>query len=61
MGAACVGWAHGPLGFARVVSITTEANLASRRVMAKLGFTFLTRFATRSSASSSGCTGWMHR
>jgi len=37
-GAACVTWAFGDLGFSRVVSITTEANLASRRVMVKLGF-----------------------
>jgi RimJ/RimL family protein N-acetyltransferase len=37
-GRAAVDWAFGPLGYARVVSITTEANLASRNVMAKLGF-----------------------
>jgi RimJ/RimL family protein N-acetyltransferase len=37
-GHASIDWAFGELGFARVVSITTEANLASRRVMAKLGF-----------------------
>jgi RimJ/RimL family protein N-acetyltransferase len=37
-GAASVAWAFGPLGFDRVVSITTEANAASRRVMEKLGF-----------------------
>ena len=37
-GAAAVGWAFGELGFARVVSITTEPNVASRTVMAKLGF-----------------------
>jgi ribosomal-protein-alanine N-acetyltransferase len=37
-GAACVRWAFDGLGFGRVVSITTEENLASRRVMAKLGF-----------------------
>jgi RimJ/RimL family protein N-acetyltransferase len=42
MGTACVGWALGDLGFRRVVSITTEANVVSRRVMAKLGFAFLT-------------------
>ncbi len=40
-GAAAVAWAFGDLGFARVVSITTEANAASRRVMAKLGFRLL--------------------
>jgi RimJ/RimL family protein N-acetyltransferase len=37
-GRASVQWAFGELGFDRVVSITTEANLRSRRVMAKLGF-----------------------
>ncbi|HVC85916.1 MAG TPA: GNAT family N-acetyltransferase [Gaiellaceae bacterium] len=37
-GAACVAWAFGRLGHDRLVSITTEANLASRRVMEKLGF-----------------------
>jgi ribosomal-protein-alanine N-acetyltransferase len=37
-GAASVAWAFGALDFPRVVSITTEANTASRRVMAKLGF-----------------------
>jgi RimJ/RimL family protein N-acetyltransferase len=37
-GRAAVDWAFGPLGYARAVSITTEANLASRNVMAKLGF-----------------------
>jgi RimJ/RimL family protein N-acetyltransferase len=39
-GRASIEWAFGELGFARVVSITTEANLASRRVMEKLGFAF---------------------
>ena len=43
MGGACVAWALGELGFRRVVSITTEANVASLRVMAKLGFSLLTR------------------
>ena len=38
-GAACISWLFGELAFARVVSITTEPNLASRNVMAKLGFT----------------------
>jgi RimJ/RimL family protein N-acetyltransferase len=37
-GGAAIAWAFGELGLARVVSITSEANLASRRVMAKLGF-----------------------
>jgi RimJ/RimL family protein N-acetyltransferase len=40
-GAAALAWTHEGLGFERVVSITTEENLASRRVMAKLGFEFL--------------------
>jgi RimJ/RimL family protein N-acetyltransferase len=42
MGAAFVAWAFGDLGFRRVVSITTRANVASLRVMEKLGFTPLT-------------------
>jgi RimJ/RimL family protein N-acetyltransferase len=37
-GAAALRWAFGELCFERVVSITTEPNLASRKVMAKLGF-----------------------
>jgi RimJ/RimL family protein N-acetyltransferase len=37
-GAACVEWAFGALDYPRVVSITTQANLASLNVMAKLGF-----------------------
>ena len=41
-GAACVVWGFGPLGFRRLVSITVEENVASRRVMEKLGFAFLT-------------------
>jgi RimJ/RimL family protein N-acetyltransferase len=41
-GAAAVAWAFGELGYARVVSITTEENRASRNVMAKLGFALLT-------------------
>ena len=41
-GAAGVAWSFGELGFERVVSITTEANTASRNVMAKLGFTLHT-------------------
>jgi RimJ/RimL family protein N-acetyltransferase len=40
-GAASVEWAFGALDFARVVSITTEANAASRRVMEKLGLALL--------------------
>jgi RimJ/RimL family protein N-acetyltransferase len=42
IGGASVRWALGDLGFPRVVSITTEDNAPSRRVMAKLGFTYLT-------------------
>jgi len=42
MGAACLGWAFGELGIPQLVSITVEENVASRRVMEKLGFTFLT-------------------
>ena len=37
-GAAAVAWAFGELDHARVVSITVEANTASRNVMRKLGF-----------------------
>jgi RimJ/RimL family protein N-acetyltransferase len=37
-GAAAVAWAFGELGFERVVSISLEGNLASRAVMARLGF-----------------------
>lgn len=40
-GAACLDWAFGALDFERIVSITTEANVASRNVMAKLGFALL--------------------
>ena len=37
-GAACVRWAFEELRIPRLVSITTEENVASRRVMEKLGF-----------------------
>lgn len=37
-GGACVEYAFGELGFVRVVSICTAENVASRRVMQKLGF-----------------------
>jgi RimJ/RimL family protein N-acetyltransferase len=37
-GAAAVTWVFGELDYARAVSITTEANTASRNVMRKLGF-----------------------
>ena len=39
---ASIAWAFDELEFVRVVSITTEANVASLNVMAKLGFTLLT-------------------
>jgi RimJ/RimL family protein N-acetyltransferase len=42
-GAAAVAWGFGELGYTRLVSITTEANTASRNVMAKLGFALLER------------------
>jgi RimJ/RimL family protein N-acetyltransferase len=42
-GAASVTWAFGTLGFDRVVSICVEENVASRRVMEKLGFSLLKR------------------
>lgn len=45
-GAAAVAWAFGDLGFERIVSITTEANLASRNVMRKLGFALETKVAS---------------
>ena len=38
LGHQVVAWAFGDLGYARLVSITTEENTASRNVMAKLGF-----------------------
>jgi RimJ/RimL family protein N-acetyltransferase len=37
-GGAAIAWTFGELDFPRVVSIATEANAASRRVMARLGF-----------------------
>jgi RimJ/RimL family protein N-acetyltransferase len=53
-GKAAVVWSFGDLGFDRVVSITTEANVASRNVMAKLGFTLSTR------VPSEWGTLWVH-
>jgi RimJ/RimL family protein N-acetyltransferase len=38
MGVACVAWGFEDLGFLRLVSITIEENLPSRRIMEKLGF-----------------------
>jgi len=40
-GAASLKWAFGDLDLARLVSITTPDNLASRRIMGKLGFRFV--------------------
>lgn len=40
LGAASVAHAFGPLGLAEVVSFTLPDNVASRRVMEKLGFAF---------------------
>ena len=37
-GTAAVAWGFGELGYTRLVSITSEPNIASRNVMAKLGF-----------------------
>ncbi len=37
-GRASVDWGFGELGYARLVSITTDPNIASRNVMSKLGF-----------------------
>ena len=45
-GAAAVAWGFGELGHDRLVSITTEANVASRRVMEKLGFRLHRRVAS---------------
>jgi RimJ/RimL family protein N-acetyltransferase len=45
-GAAAVAWAFGELGFERLVSISLEGNLASRAVMAKLGFALYERIAS---------------
>ena len=56
-GAAALRWAFGELGFRRVVSITTEENLASRRVMAKLGFSLLTTL----SDPVTGLELWVHQ
>jgi RimJ/RimL family protein N-acetyltransferase len=55
-GAACIGWAFGELDLPRLVSITVEDNLASRRVMEKLGFRLL---ETRDDEQL-GLTLWIH-
>jgi len=56
MGGAFLDWAFGALGFRRVVSITVEANLASRRVMDKLGFELLTTVPS----PAGGPALWVH-
>jgi len=57
LGAAALGWTFGRLGFRAAVSITTETNHASRRVIEKLGFTLLTRIDDE----ASGRNLWVHR
>ncbi len=42
-GRASVDWGFRELGYARLVSITTDPNVASRNVMSKLGFTLHAR------------------
>lgn len=42
-GRAGVAWGFGELGYPRLVSITTDPNVASQNVMAKLGFTLHAR------------------
>ena len=55
-GAACLEWAFGPLALPRVVSIAVEENLASRRVMEKLGFSLL----ETKRDEELGLTLWIH-
>jgi RimJ/RimL family protein N-acetyltransferase len=55
-GAACVRWAFDELGYERLVSICTPENVASRRVMEKLGFRVL---ATKRH-DELGITLWIH-
>jgi RimJ/RimL family protein N-acetyltransferase len=55
-GAACVRWAFEELGRARLVSICTPENVASRRVMAKLGFVLL----DTKRDDELGLTLWIH-
>jgi RimJ/RimL family protein N-acetyltransferase len=55
-GAACVEWAFGELAIPRLVSITIEENLASRRVMEKLGF----RLLETNRDEELGLTLWIH-
>jgi RimJ/RimL family protein N-acetyltransferase len=55
-GAACVRWAFDVLGYPRLVSICTQENLASRRVMEKLGF----RLLDTKRDGELGLTLWIH-
>lgn len=54
-GRAAIAWAFGDLSYGRVVSITVEPNLRSRRVMAKLGFTL------HATLPSDWGTLWVHK
>jgi RimJ/RimL family protein N-acetyltransferase len=55
-GAACVEYGFDVLGAGRLVSICTEENTASRRVMEKLGF----RFHEQVPFEELGITLWVH-
>ena len=55
-GAACVGYGFGSLGAHRLVSICTEENVESRRVMEKLGF----RLHENVPFEELGITLWVH-
>jgi RimJ/RimL family protein N-acetyltransferase len=55
-GAAAVAWGHEQLGFRRLVSITVEENVRSRRVMARLGFSLLTTVTEE----ATGLELWVH-
>ena len=57
LGTAALAWTFGDLGFRAAVSITTEENAASRRVMEKLGFAFVTAVTDE----RSGVNVWVHR
>jgi RimJ/RimL family protein N-acetyltransferase len=47
-GRASVNWGFGELGYERLVSITTDPNVASQNVMAKLGFALHARIPSES-------------
>jgi RimJ/RimL family protein N-acetyltransferase len=55
-GGAALRYGFDVLGFPRIVSITTEENLASRRVMEKLGL----RYLTEVDDEPTGLTLWVH-